>query len=141
MNILLVEDNNLDALILERALKKVSPEAKIIRARDGLEALDILTADSARSDVPHPFFILLDINMPRMNGHEFLAAMRAQEAISDCPVFVLTTSDSPKDISLAYHQKVSGYIVKPHSASGMKKIVGALQEWWDICELPAAFSA
>ncbi|QAX30137.1 response regulator [Leisingera sp. NJS204] len=140
MNILLVEDNDLDALILERTLKKLSPAAQIVRACDGLEALEILTTDKLQ-DVPHPFFILLDINMPRMNGHEFLDALRAKEDISSNIVFMFTTSENPKDISRAYARNVSGYIVKPISSAGTRKVLGALQDLWDICTPPIYCSA
>lgn len=140
MNILLVEDNDVDALILERTLKKHSPSARIVRACDGLEALDILTTERAR-DLPRPFFILLDINMPRMNGHEFLDALRAKEEISGNIVYMFTTSDNPKDIARAYHRNVSGYIVKPSSSAGTKKVLSALQDMWEVCTPPLCASA
>lgn len=140
MNILLVEDNEVDALILERTLKKHSPSAKMVRACDGQEALELLTTDRGR-DLPRPFFILLDINMPRMNGHEFLDELRARDEISGNIVFVFTTSDSPHDIARAYHRNISGYIVKPSSSAGTKKVLNALQEMWDVCTPPLCATA
>ncbi|OED48883.1 response regulator [Leisingera sp. S232] len=140
MNILLIEDNDVDALILERMLKKHSPSATLVRACDGQEALELLTTERGR-DLPRPFFILLDINMPRMNGHEFLDELRAREEISDNIVYMFTTSDSPHDITRAYHRNISSYIVKPSSSAGTKKVLNALQEMWDVCTPPHCATA
>ncbi|MDE4276805.1 response regulator [Phaeobacter gallaeciensis] len=138
MNILLVEDNELDAMVLSRALAKVAPSANILRARDGIEALEILKTPDPALAVPRPFFILLDINMPRMNGHEFLESMRKLDGEAGNVVFMFTTSDSPKDIAMAYQNNVSGYIVKPQDTKGLRDVLGILQGFWSICEFPTA---
>ncbi len=135
MNILLVEDNDLDVEILQRGLKKTGSSGALMRARDGLEALEILR-DNAASLVPRPYVILLDINMPRMNGHEFLEVLRNTEDIKDARVFVFTTSDSKKDVGIAYQNNASGYIVKPNSSSELTNILEALEQFWAICEDP-----
>ncbi len=132
MNVLLVEDNTLDAIMIQRALSKVAPTATITHATDGLDALEVLRSDKLR----HPYFVLLDINMPRMNGHEFLRTVRHADRESDCMVFMFTTSDSPRDIARAYGERVNGYIIKPHNREGMNKILGALQAFWNVCETP-----
>ncbi|KIN65951.1 Response regulator receiver protein [Sulfitobacter noctilucicola] len=133
-NILLVEDNDLDVAMLKRGLKKLGIAGSIVRAGDGLQALDILTEDLDKSVLPHPFAILLDINMPRMNGHEFLSALRADERLKDAWVTVFTTSDNDKDVSLAYQNHANGYIVKPNSAAELHRVLKSLKNYWDTCE-------
>ncbi len=140
MNILLVEDSDLDAMILERTLKRMELPASIVRARDGVEALEILEGELPNALTGQPFFILLDINMPRMNGHDFLSALRSKEAISDRLVFMFTTSDNPADISLAYKQNVSGYFVKPQGSSELRKVLTSLHTFWQACIPPAPLS-
>ncbi|MBY6054862.1 response regulator [Leisingera daeponensis] len=135
MNILLVEDNDVEALIMERILKKHSPSARVVRACDGLEALEILTSEQDQI-LPQPFFILLDINMPRMNGHEFLDELRARKEIASSFVFMFSTSGNPDDIARAYQRNVSGYIVKPSSSAATKEVLSALQDMWEICTPP-----
>ena len=136
MNILLVEDNDLDVAILRRSMKKLDIFNSLIRARDGLEALEFLKSNLVARELQHPYVILLDINMPRMNGHEFLAELRETDALKDSRVYVFTTSDSKKDINLAYENNVNGYIVKPNSTSELTDILKALQEFLSICEVP-----
>ena len=89
-----------------------------------------------KQELPHPYVILLDINMPRMNGHEFLAELRATEGLKTSQVYVFITSDSKKDINLAYESNANGYIVKPNSTSELTDILRALKEFWSICEVP-----
>ncbi|WP_323766495.1 response regulator [Antarctobacter sp.] len=132
MNILLVEDNSLDAMMVQRALAKIASNAVTTRAEDGVEALEIINS----GELSGPFFVLLDINMPRMNGHEFLKEFRTTSAASDSVVFMFTTSDSPQDIAKAYRQRANGYIVKPHNREDMKKKMSTLQGFWTICEPP-----
>lgn len=136
MNILLVEDNDLDVEILKRGLKKLGAPNSLVRARDGLEALQMLTDDLIDNKLPKPHVILLDINMPRMNGHEFLKELRETKGIRDARVFVFTTSDSKKDIGLAYQSNANGYIVKPNSASELGDVLQTLKQFWAICEDP-----
>lgn len=132
MNVLLVEDNNLDAMMVERAIARIEPNAVITRAADGLAALEAINADS----IPKPYFIMLDVNMPRMNGHEFLKELRARESVSESMVFMFTTSDSAKDIAKAYKERVNGYIVKPQGKAGMNSILETIQKYWNTCEPP-----
>lgn len=136
VNILLVEDNDLDVEILQRGLKKLGMPNAMVRAHDGLEALQILTEDMEKHALPTPYVILLDINMPRMNGHEFLEKLRKTEGISDARVFVFTTSDSKKDIGQAYLNNANGYIVKPDSSSELRDVLQVLQRFWALCEHP-----
>ena len=136
INILLVEDNDLDVEILKRGLKKLGAPNSLLRAKDGLEALQILKDDLVTRTLPRPYVILLDINMPRMNGHEFLETLRKTNGISDSRVFVFTTSDSKKDIRIAYQNNANGYIVKPNTSSELTDVLRVLQRFWAICEYP-----
>ncbi|MFT6091836.1 MAG: CheY-like chemotaxis protein [Sulfitobacter sp.] len=132
MNILLVEDNPLDAMIVERTISKIAPGTFIERAEDGIEALEVINSGT----LPIPFMVLLDINMPRMNGHEFLKELRSNSGASSSIVFMFTTSDSAQDIEKAYAERVNGYIVKRHNKEGMKSVLQTLQSYWTTCELP-----
>jgi len=136
MNIFIVEDDDLDAEILERGLRKVDSSASLTRARDGVEALEMLKQDAASHTLPRPFFILLDINMPRMNGHEFLARVRATDEMKDALVFVFTTSTNQADIDRAYRNNANGYIVKPHGSNSLNEVLKLLDSFWKVCEHP-----
>lgn len=136
MNIFLVEDNDLDVEMLERGLRKLGASGTLVRAADGLDALDILKRDIAAPSIPRPYVILLDVNMPRMNGHEFLAALRDDSDLGDARVYMFTTSDSERDIRQAYRNHANGYIVKPHSLKELGGVLQTLREFWAICEDP-----
>ena len=136
MNILLVEDSDLDAMILERTLKRLDLPATVVRARDGIEALDILAGTAPGISIESPFLILLDINMPRMNGHDFLSALRANPDTADQIVFMFTTSDNHADIAEAYMHNVSGYFIKPQGAAELKTLLTSLFRFWEICQPP-----
>lgn len=136
MNILLVEDNDLDVEILKRSLKKVGGCASLVRAVDGMDALEILKNDAKNPVLSRPFVVFLDINMPRMNGHEFLEELRKTEEIKRSIVYVFTTSDSKKDVARAYQNCANGYIVKPSGPSELQNVLKAVQAYWSICEHP-----
>lgn len=136
VSILLVEDNDLDAEKLQRILDRLGDKRKITRARDGIEALEILR-DAARRPKP-PFVIILDLNMPRMNGQEFLAELRADEELKGLPVVVLTTSDRRADIEQAYANQVSGYLTKPLDLEDTATMLQSICEFWGRCEFPSA---
>jgi len=109
-NILLIEDDELDIISVERSLKKLEIKYILHTAYNGLEALNMLrsTTDKLVPDV-----ILLDINMPRMNGIEFLKVLRADEHLKDLKVFIMTTSSEGNDRFAAEELGISGYIIKP----------------------------
>lgn len=134
VSILLVEDNDLDAEKLQRILDRLGDKRSISRARDGIEALELLR-DAKRKPKP-PFVIILDLNMPRMNGQEFLAALRADPALKGLPVVVLTTSDRRADIEQAYANQVSGYLTKPLELEDTAAMLQSICEFWGRCEFP-----
>lgn len=110
--ILIVDDDQVCVMAIRRALRKLDLKNPVRVACDGVEALEILRGGEGRDRMTAPFVVLLDINMPRMNGHEFLAEIRRDPVLRPLPVFVLSTSDSPYDVRRAYSQNVAGYLVK-----------------------------
>lgn len=109
VKILLVEDDDIDAEAILRSLTKIVPKDKILRAKNGQEALDIL----AEKKTPiTSFLIILDLNMPKMGGMEFLENIRSNPSTSSAIVFVLTTSNDEKDHELCYKYNVAGYVLK-----------------------------
>jgi len=111
INILLVDDDSLDVIDMQRTLNKMNILHKTALAKNGEEALEYLNHLSP--DEPHPDVILLDINMPKMNGIEFLTALRKKEEWKDLKVFIVTTSDERVDRDATKKLGISGYIVKP----------------------------
>ncbi|WP_242922791.1 response regulator [Pontibacter liquoris] len=113
VNILLVEDDYLDIMNVERELKKINITHPILVGRNGKEAMNMLRGEGTQKIQPAPSVILLDINMPKMNGLEFLAELRRDPEFSHIPVFIMTTSNEETDRLAAQRLNVSGYIVKP----------------------------
>lgn len=108
VTLLMVEDDDVDAMAMERALRKEDVTCQLLRACDGREALDLLDAGRVSS----PYLVLLDLNLPRMGGHEFLAALRADPRYASSVVFVYSTSDNPTDVARAHERHVAGYVLK-----------------------------
>jgi CheY-like chemotaxis protein len=97
VKILLVEDDEVDVMRVQRGFHQLRIANEIVRARDGIEALEILRGAGSRARIETPYLVLLDINLPRMTGLEFLAALRADEELKVTVVFVLTTSKNDED--------------------------------------------
>jgi CheY-like chemotaxis protein len=133
LTIMIVDDDDVDALGIERALKQLKILNRTIRAKDGQEGLAMLRDGVS---VPKPFLILLDINMPRMNGLEMLVELRKDEALANSLVFILTTSRREEDIFIAYKENVTGYIVKSRIADDFTRVIDMLDHFWRIIELP-----
>jgi CheY-like chemotaxis protein len=136
ISLLLVEDDDIDAEAIYRAFKKNKIANPLTRVSDGIEALALLRGEDPNRVLSQPYIILLDINMPRMNGHEFLMALRKDKDLHNCVVFVLTTSDSDHDIDQAYSQNVAGYIVKSRVGSDFANLTGLIDHYWRYIELP-----
>lgn len=109
-NILLVEDDELDVISVQRSLAKFDADYELHTAYNGIEALDLLKKSP---DPLHPDVILLDLNMPKMNGIEFLSIIRKDKALADIRVFIMTTSAENADRSRTEELGISGYIIKP----------------------------
>jgi CheY-like chemotaxis protein len=131
LNVLLVEDDDVAAEAVVRGLRRHAPDCPVIVAQDGFVALQILRGqlDTHRLGTPH--VVLLDLNMPRMNGFEFLKALRADPELRGTVVFVLTTSDTQADRVRAYQEFIAGYIVKADvgpQCSGLARFVTTYRE-------------
>jgi CheY-like chemotaxis protein len=140
VSILLVEDNEVDREGVRRAFARHRISNPIHDAVDGVEALDVLRGTNGKVALARPYLILLDINMPRMNGVELLQRLRADEQLHDSVVFVLTTSNSEEEKVAAYDLNVAGYIVKSNVGPGFIRLVELLERYWTLIELPEARS-
>jgi len=133
LNILLVDDDDIDVMNVRRAFDKGRIANPLFVARDGEEALEMLRGDAfpkARR------LVLLDLNMPRMSGIEFLRIVRADPALRATSVVVLTTSADERDKVDAYDLNVAGYLLKPVTLGTFVEVMAALQKYWQLVELP-----
>lgn len=111
-HILLVEDDELDVISVQRSLRKIDQQYELLTAYNGIEALEMLH-NALEKETPLPDVILLDLNMPKMNGVEFLKALRKDDALKHIKVFVMTTSGDESDRKTTEQLGVSGYLIKP----------------------------
>ena len=133
VKILLVEDNEVDVEAIKRAFRKHRIANPIITAKDGLEALEIL---KNQEDAKPPVLVLLDLNMPRMSGIEFLQELRDDPDLRKTIVFVLTTSKSEEDKVASYDLNVAGYMVKSEVGKDFINLVEMLDHYWKVVEFP-----
>jgi CheY-like chemotaxis protein len=137
LNILLVEDDEVDVMTVQRAFKRGNINNPLYLASNGLEALAMLRDTPGQpSVIPiERRLILLDLNMPKMNGLEFLHELRADAALNHIPVVVLTTSNEEQDRVQAYDLNVAGYILKPVTFSIFVELMITLNKYWALCEM------
>lgn len=130
--ILLVEDDTIDVMTIKRAIKQVGIDNPLQVAANGEEALAYL------QELTHelPALVLLDINMPRMNGIEFLSAIKADARLRTLPVIMLTTSRQEQDKVASFNLSVAGYMVKPVNYDQFVEMVRSIDAYWSISELP-----
>jgi CheY-like chemotaxis protein len=132
--ILLVEDDEVDAMSVERALRDINVTNRLHAARDGEEALAHLRdAEGAK-----PCLILLDLNMPRMDGIEFLRRVKADASLRRIPVVVLTSSREEQDRAESFDLGVAGYILKPVNYQRFVEVMRTIDMYWTLSELPPA---
>jgi len=132
-NILLVEDDDIDVMNIRRAFEKANLRNPLFHADDGLVALEMLRGELLP---PDRRLVLLDLNMPRMSGIEFLAELRADPALRSTPVVVLTTSDAERDRVEVYNFHVAGYLLKPVRFLSFVEIMSTLNRYWALMEMP-----
>ncbi len=133
LNILLIEDDQVDVMNVQRAFERNKILNPLYLAGDGIEALEMLRNGRVPAERR---IILLDLNMPRMNGIEFLRALRADPALAPSPVIVLTTSNDERDRVDAYNLNVAGYLLKPVTFTNFVEVMAALNKYWTLVELP-----
>lgn len=136
LHILLVDDDELDIMNVQRAFKKNNIINPLFVAHNGLEALEMLRSTEPGAMPKERRLVLLDLNMPRMNGLEFLRELRGDPELHALTVIVLTTSDDERDKVEAFNLNVAGYIVKPVTFIAFVEAMAALNKYWSINELP-----
>lgn len=133
LNILLVEDDEVDVLNVRRAFQKNHITNPLFVASNGIEALEQLRGKMIPRDRR---IVLLDLNMPKMNGIEFLQELRRDPELRVTPVVVLTTSNDERDRIEAYNLNVAGYLLKPVTFSNFCEVMTTLNKYWALVELP-----
>ena len=131
-DLLLVEDEPADAFLTRIAFEEAGIAVRIHHVGNGREALDFLRRKPPYEAAPRPVLVLLDLNMPRMNGHEFLAEKQGDDALTDLPVVVLTTSDVERDVEACRANGADDYIVKPVDVERYRERVGLLARTWGL---------
>ncbi|MBN1359413.1 MAG: response regulator [Sedimentisphaerales bacterium] len=132
-SVLLVEDDAIDAMTVQRAFKDLKLTNPLAHVTNGEEALDYLR----NPENEHPCVILLDLNMPRMNGVEFMRVAKADPDLKRIPIVVLTTSTEDSDVIDSYKLSVAGYIVKPVDYRKFVEAIRTIDLYWTISELPS----
>ena len=138
IEILLVEDNPGDARLAQEAIREAQMRNNLNWVLDGVEALTFLRKEGKHRQAPRPDLILLDLNLPRKDGREFLAEIKKDEQFKRIPVIVLTTSEADEDISRAYRLKANCYITKPPQLNQLVSVVKGIEEFWfKVARLPS----
>ena len=135
-SILLIDDDDVAAEAVVRGMRKHELQCPIVLAEDGQIALQILRAEHPTRSIVKPYLVLVDLNMPRMNGFQFLHALRADDALRATLVFVLSTSGSDADRARAYDENIAGYMVKARLGPQLKGLANFLVEYRSIMLLP-----
>lgn len=136
INLLLVDDDEVDVMNVQRAFKKNNITNPLYIAANGLEALQVLRGQTESAMPAQRRLILLDLNMPKMGGIEFLRELRADKALRNIPVIVLTTSNEDSDKVEAYNLNVAGYILKPVTFARFVEAMATLNKYWTLNEIP-----
>jgi len=130
--ILFVEDDSIDAMTIKRAFMELKVTNPLVHKANGSQALEYLRSKSNKK----PCVVLLDLNMPKMNGIEFLKIIKADDELKSIPVVVLTISEEERDIAESFRLSVGGYIVKPVDYKKFVEAVRLLNLYWTLSELP-----
>lgn len=136
MKVLVVEDNPNDVTIIKRAMRKSEVKCELYFARDGEEALDFLHREGEFEDVPRPDLVLLDLNLPKINGLEVLSKIKEDERLRRIPVIVLTISEREEDMVKAYDSGAASYMTKPVDSKDFERLIGTVQDYWRIAKIP-----
>ena len=136
VNILIVDDDDVCIMALKRAIKKMRLMNPVRVACDGVEALEILRGEGGHEKLQSPYIILLDINMPRMDGHEFMEEIRGDPYLKRSVVLILTTADAPDDVKRAYDKNVAGYVVKVDPYTSFKATFELIDKFSSLIVFP-----
>ena len=141
--LLVVEDSNEDFRMLQRLMRRMSVQNPIHRCTNGDEVLDFLYqlgSEALRNSkvALRPSVILLDLNLPGIDGRDILDRLKQDNSFKEIPIVVFTTSSNPKDIELCYQKGANGYLVKPMDAEELKKTIQAFVDYWLEANMPPA---
>jgi CheY-like chemotaxis protein len=141
LNILLIEDDDVDVEAIMRAFRRQGVEASFTVAANGLDALRILRGEGEAGRISQPYLILLDINLPQMNGVEFLQVLRGDPVLRQSIVFVLTTSNRDEDKLAVYHWQVAGYLLKFETGPEYSGVIKLLNCYRQMVQFPPQLQA
>jgi len=137
MTVLLVEDSPGDVRLTREVFEEANPTIDIRVATDGVEAMAFLRREGVNAEAPRPDLILLDLNLPRMDGREVLAQIKGDASLKLIPTVILTTSDSEADIARSYELQANSYLSKPVQLHAFEQIVRGINEFWlNAAKLP-----
>jgi CheY-like chemotaxis protein len=131
--ILLIEDDDVDVMTVNRALRDLKVSNQLVSIGDGEEAIEYLRDESATK----PCIVLLDLNMPKMDGAEFLKIVKADKALKKIPVVILTTSNSDRDVIESFELGAAGYMVKSVDYEKFVETIRAIDRYWTLSKLPS----
>ena len=138
LNVLVVEDDDGDAMMIGEALAASAMPAAVQRVVDGREAIDFLRRDGVHIDARRPDIVLLDLNMPRMDGREVLAVVRADRTLQSIPIVVLTTSAADEDVLSSYQHRANAYVTKPMDLVAFETAVQEIDRFYrEVAVLPS----
>ncbi len=129
-HLLLVEDEPADVELFTELMHEFEPEVHIHHVLNGRKALEFVTLEGEYTEAPFPQLIVLDLNMPIMNGHEFLKRAKGHPRARSIPVLVLSTSERPGDIARAYYEHASSYVVKPGNFDEYRDLIALIKSYW-----------
>lgn len=130
INVLLVEDSPGDVRLTVEAFRGANRSVRIHVASDGVEGAAFLRKEGRHADVPRPDLVLLDLNLPRMDGRELLALMKSEEDLKTIPTLILTTSEAETDIANSYRLQANCYLAKPARWDAFESLVGSINDFW-----------
>jgi two-component system, chemotaxis family, response regulator Rcp1 len=132
LDLLLVEDNPGDVRLTEELFRRVNDSVRLHVAADGVEAMEFLRREGAYARVPRPVLILLDLNLPKLDGREVLRLIKADEQLKTIPVLILAMSDAPGDVRNSYQAQANCYLKKPFSVEEFQDLILAVDRFWLI---------
>jgi chemotaxis family two-component system response regulator Rcp1 len=130
LQVLLVEDSPGDVRLTQEAFRDSVLDIRLHVAIDGIEAMDFLSREGAHADAPRPDLILLDLNLPKMDGREVLARIKQDEGLKTIPTVILTTSEAEKDIVTSYQLQANCYLSKPVALDAFENLVKSISDFW-----------
>jgi len=131
--ILLIEDDDVDVMTVKRAIRDLKVTNQLVSIGDGEEAIEYLRTESTTK----PCIILLDLNMPKMDGAEFLKIVKADKALKKMPIVILTTSNSDRDVIESFERGAAGYMVKSVDYEKFVETIRTIDQYWTLSKLPS----